>query len=153
MKRFVMPLLGVVLLCAAGSTAASTPGDRILGVYKAIGEETKALSKVEFYKKGDCYEAKIVWLENPADAQGNPLCDILNPDPELRKVRADNIILVRGVKYDPRDKTWSGGSIYNPVTGKTYDVTITFDTSRRLKVRGYLGSTMFGKSFFWDKLE
>ncbi len=153
MRKLILPLLGLVLLCSAGNVAARTPGDRILGVYSAVGEETKALSKVQFYKNGDFYEAKIIWLEKPSDAEGNPLYDILNPDPELRKVRADDIVLVRGLKYDGRNGNWSGGTVYNPVTGKTYDVVIMFDNPRRLKVRGYVGSTMFGKNFFWDKLE
>lgn len=141
------------MLCVTVNATAQTPGDRILGIYEAIGEETKALSKVEFYRNGDLYEAKIIWLEKPEDADGNPLYDILNPDPELRKVRADNIIIIRGLRYDSRDEEWNGGEIYNPVTGKTYDVAIKLDNHRRLKIRGYMGSRMLGKNFFWDRLE
>lgn len=148
-------LLCTLLLVSIFSPAVSAQNesDRILGVYKVVGETTNELSKVKIYRNGDTYEGKIVWLEHPLDASENPRLDELNPDPSLRGVRADNIVIVRGLRYDAKKGQWTGGTIYNPVDGKTYDVLAEFDSPRVLRVRGYIGKPMFGKNYMWDKLE
>ena len=133
---------------------AQSGGDKILGVYSVVGETTGEESKVEFYcTPNGCYEARITWLQNPLDKDGNPRLDDLNPDPELRKVRGDKIIVVRDLKYDPDKKNWTGGKIYNPVAGKTFDVMAEFESDKTLKVRGYMGKQILGKNFYWDKIQ
>lgn len=154
MKTFRTAVASLLLLLLSSAAAsAQDAGDRILGIYNAVGETTLTESHVRFYKEGDCYVARIIWLDKTTDNEGNILTDILNPDPELRSVPADQIVLVRDVRYDSKKDMWTGGTVYNPVTGKTYSVQITFDTPKRLKVRGYVGTPMMGKNFFWDKLK
>ena len=69
MKRIF--LLSFLLLCGCfGLRAANPAGDRILGVYEVIGETTHERSKVRIYANGDTYEARIIWLEHPNDANG-----------------------------------------------------------------------------------
>lgn len=142
------------LLCILTNTvAAQNPADRILGVYKVVGETTNELSKVKIYRSGDTYEGKIIWLEHALDAAGNPRLDALNPNPSLRNVRADNIVIVRGLRYDSKKDRWVGGTIYNPVDGKVYDVLAEFESPKVLRVRGYMGKPVLGKNYMWDKLE
>lgn len=128
-------------------------GDKILGTYRVIGAETKEASKVKIYKNGNAYDAQIIWLEHPNDQKGKPRTDVLNPNTSLRSVRGDRIIIVRGLKYDSKSGKWTGGRIYNPVTGKTYDAMAEFDNPTKLKMRGYVGKPAFGKNFIWTKLE
>lgn len=143
----------IFLAFISTAVVAQNAGDRITGIYKVIGETTNELSKVKIYRNGDTYEGKIIWLEHPLDASGKPRLDELNPDPSLRSVRADDIVIVRGLRYDANKKQWTGGSIYNPVDGKTYDLLAEFEGPRVLRVRGYIGKPMFGKNYMWDKLE
>lgn len=142
----------VVLLFGCG-TAAAQDGDKILGTYRVIGMETKEPSNVKIYKNGNTYEAQIIWLERPNDKNGKPRLDVLNPDPALRSVRGDKVVIVKGLKYNAKHNKWIGGRIYNPVTGKTYDAMAEFDSPTKLKMKGYLGTPAFGKNFIWTKLK
>lgn len=151
MKRLLLSFL--LLCCGFGLRAASPAGDRILGVYEVIGETTHERSKVRIYANGDTYEARIIWLEHPNDANGKRRLDTLNPDPALRSTPADQIVLVRGLRYDADENQWIGGTIYDPVSGKTYDLRTEFEQPNVLHVRGYVNRPVFGKSFYWKKLE
>ena len=152
MKRIF--LLSFLLLCGCfGLRAANPAGDRILGVYEVIGETTHERSKVRIYANGDTYEARIIWLEHPNDANGKRRLDTHNPDPALRTKPADQIVLIRGLRYDAKEGQWNGGTIYDPVSGKTYDMLAEFEQPDVLHVRGYVGRPVFGKSFSWKKPE
>jgi hypothetical protein len=70
MKRFITTLLLTAALCGAADSVHAQEADRILGTYLVEGETTHELSKVRIYKKGDAYEARIIWLEHPDDEAG-----------------------------------------------------------------------------------
>ena len=75
--------------------------DRILGTYYIYKPETKSESKVQIYKtKEGKYEGKFIWLKNPNNPNGTPKLDVNNPNPKLRKQRLDNLVLIKGFKYD-----------------------------------------------------
>ncbi len=152
MKKILFTIATLLCIACAGNASAQD-ADRITGVYRVIGETTHELSNVRIYKSGDTYEARIIWLEHPNDADGNPRLDELNPDPALRNVPADEIVIVRGLRYDARKDQWTGGKIYNPVDGKVYDAMAEFDSPDVLNMRGYVGKPMFGKTFEWKRLE
>ena len=153
MNRFITMLLLATAVCTTTGSVSAQEADRILGIYKVEGETTHELSKVRIYKTGDTYEARIIWLEHPNDEAGNPRLDLLNPDPALRSGRADAIVLVRGLRYDAKKERWTGGTIYNPVDGKVYDVQAEFDGPQELRVRGDIGKPMFVRDLVWEKLE
>lgn len=146
--------MAVVTALTAGCGAASAQhADRILGTYRVIGVETKERSNVKIYKKGNTYEAQVVWLEHPLDAHGKPRLDELNPDPALRCVRGDRIVVLRGLRYNSKHDKWTDGRIYNPENGKSYDAMAEFESPTKLKMRGYLGVPALGKTFIWTKIE
>ena len=149
MNKFFKAMM--LVLCLMGANAAfAQSADKILGVYEAV-EEGKE-SKVRFTKQADgTYQGQIFWLKNATNADGTPKYDLKNPDAEKRKVRADNVIVVYGVRYDAAKNMWKGGHVYNPTNGKTYTVEISFTDEKTLNVRGKLGP--FGKSVFWKKVE
>lgn len=149
MNKFLKAI--ALFVCLIGATATfAQKADRILGVYEAV-EEGKE-SKVRFTKQADgTYQGQIFWLKNPTNADGTPKYDLKNPDPQKRKVRSDNVIVVYGVRYDAAKDMWKGGHVYNPTNGKTYTVEISFSNDRTLNVRGKLGP--FGKSVYWHKID
>lgn len=151
LHKLIMLVLGAltVTLSATAKDSDAT-ADAIVGVYDVTFG--KDVSKVEIYRSADgCYSGRIIWLKNNLDAQGNPRCDEKNPDPELRKRHADQIVLLQDLKYNATDGRWDGGTIYNPLDGRTYDVMLEFESPVRLKVRGYLGKPMLGKTYYWTK--
>lgn len=151
MKKILTVL---ILLCLPlASIFGQSTADRILGIYEVIGQQTGEKSKVEFTKKGDVYEAHIIWLENPFDEDGGPLLDKMNPDPVLAQQRVDKTCVLWDLKYDADENKWAGGKVYDPLTGKTYDAFAEFDGPVKLKVRGFVKKPVLGKTNIWTKIK
>ncbi len=74
---------------------------------------------------------------------GTTRVDVHNPDASLRSRPIVGIDLVSGYKYD--DGKWQG-QLYDPGSGKTYQSQMSVDGGGNLKLRGYIGSPMFGKT-------
>jgi uncharacterized protein (DUF2147 family) len=118
---------------------------QIEGKWKTIDDETKqAKSIVEIYKKTDgSYYGKVSQLLiKPAD----PNCTLCKDDRKGKPILGLEII--RGLKKDGDEFT--GGTITDPKTGKTYKCTIT-RTGDKLNVRGYVGISLMGRTQIWQK--
>ena len=85
-----------------------------------------------------------------ADAD-RPDTDEKNPDPALRDRPLIGLDLFSGFSYDG-DGRWSGGTIYDPNSGKTYRCIITVVDGETLKVRGYIGVPMLGRTETWTRV-
>ena len=49
---------------------------------------------------------------------------------------------------------WDGGEILDPNKGKTYKALLKpIEGGKKLEVRGYIGSPMFGRSQTWLRVE
>jgi uncharacterized protein (DUF2147 family) len=79
-----------------------------------------------------------------------PRYDDLNPNSELRSRPLDGMTILSGFAYDGDDH-WTGGTIYDPNSGKTYKSTLTLVDRSTLKVRGYIGVSLFGRSDTWTR--
>lgn len=77
-----------------------------------------------------------------------PRLDEFNPDPELRSRSLLGITILHGFEYST-EQVWKGGTIYDPNSGNTYKSTITLIDRNTIKVRGYLGLSIFGRSDVW----
>ena len=131
---------------------AQSNADDITGKYYIIKEDTKSESRVQIYKNADGkYEGKIIWLKNPNNPDGTPKYDLKNPNPELRKVKSDQVVLLKKFSFDEKNKEWTGGEIYDPEEGKTYKCRLKFESPTKLKVRGYIGVPALGKTMYWTK--
>lgn len=74
----------------------------------------------------------IVWLRNPADAKAQ---DAANPDPKLKTRTIMGLPMMWGFKQAGPGK-WTGGKIYDPNSGKTYDSKLSVNANGTLKVEG-----------------
>lgn len=138
---------------AVFSAFSQNKSDKIVGIYAVTAPGTTEQSKVKIYKTtAGTYAGKVIWMKNPYYPDGRRKVDVNNPDPALRNTPGDQIILMRGFTYDSKNDEWSGGTIYNPVNGKTYKCYMKFESETRLKVRGYIGVSLFGESMYWNKL-
>lgn len=82
----------------------------------------------------------------------HPRVDKFNPDPALRERALLGITILHGFTYEG-DNVWKGGTIYDPNSGKTYKSTMTLVDHDTLKVRGYIGVSLFGRSDTWTRDE
>ena len=46
---------------------------------------------------------------------------------------------------------WKGGDIYDPESGKTYSSYMFLKDKNTLKVRGYVGISLFGRTEVWTR--
>jgi uncharacterized protein (DUF2147 family) len=150
MKKAVIFLFGVVNLFFWMNTslmAQRNKADDISGIW--LNEERTA--KVQIYKEGEKFFGKIVWLKVTIDSiTGKPRTDKFNPDPKQKNEPLLGLIMFRNFIFDG-DNEWKDGSIYDPKNGKTYDCYMKFESVTQLKIRGYIGISLLGRTTHWFK--
>lgn len=148
---------GFLQVCNTNLSAQTknTPAeDAIIGLYFVYEESTKEESKISIQKDADgTYYAQVAWMKQPNMPDGSPKKDFKNPNVAMREVHADRIVIMRGLSYNPSKKEWENGKVYNPLNGKTYKSYMEFVAENKLKVRGYLGISMLGKTMYWTKIK
>lgn len=106
---------------------------------------------VEVYQEGDVFNGKIVWLKNPTEADGSPAVDSNNPDAKLRSRQLIGLNMLSGLKQ--KGGEYSGGSIYDPGNGKTYNCSMKVE-GETLKVRGSLDKRgLLGRTMDWFRVK
>ncbi|MFM7085337.1 MAG: DUF2147 domain-containing protein [Hyphomicrobium sp.] len=105
---------------------------------------------VEIAPCGSSLCGKIVWLKEPFNAEGKPLVDRFNPNPQRRTSTICGLQVLGGLQFMP-EGTWDIGWIYDPKTGKAYDAALSLTAPDQLKVTGYKGVKLFAKSFTWTR--
>lgn len=104
---------------------------------------------VDVYACGSDLCGRTVWLKKMTFKDGRDRLDRKNPDAALRARHWCGIEVITGVKAVSATE-WEGGDIYDPKTGETF----SFDMKQRgdkMKVRGYLGVKLLGKSETWTR--
>ena len=151
MKKIIITLICAVMAAIpAMSQNINKNGDEIIGEY--LTDRGGSKSKVRVTKAADgTYTAQMFWVEKPLDSKGNKRKDVKNPDKNLRNVDLDQVILVKGLKYDAKKKEWNDTKIYDPGSGKIYSVDIEFKDAKTLKVYGNILG--IGKTVYWTRLE
>jgi len=90
---------------------------------------------------------------SPNKKEGDPpRLDGKNPDPALRGRILDGVTIMKGFKYDG-DDYWSGGTIYDPNSGNTYKGTLKLLDRDKVKLRGFIGISLFGRSDTWTRVK
>ena len=106
---------------------------------------------VEVYQEGDVFNGKIVWLEKPTEDDGSPVVDDNNPDKTLRTRQIMGLNMLSGLKKTGSE--YSGGSIYDPGNGKTYNCSMKVEGDI-LKVRGSLDKKgLIGRTMDWFRVK
>lgn len=133
---------GILLLFATPVFAQSD----ILGRWIPPEED----SVVEIYRCGEHFCGRIAALERPLNEQGQPRVDINNRDESLKGRPLLGMELLRGfVQKGPSD--FRDGQIYNPRDGKLYKAVLTLLENGALRVRGYVGVPLLGKTQLWTR--
>ena len=94
----------------------------------------------------------IVWLKEALADDGKIKHDANNPDKKLQHRSIIGLQLLVGFVASNEVDVWDSGTIYNPEDGKTYSCTLTLLNKKTLKVRGYVGLPLFGKTQIWKRV-
>jgi uncharacterized protein (DUF2147 family) len=134
----------------AGVPAAANP-DAIIGIWAT----DKAEAHVEIWHDENGYNGRLTWLKEPFYAEndpegmaGQPKVDRENPDPALRERRIVGLRIMEGFRYAGRGR-WRDGTIYDPENGQTYRCMMWLTRDGTLKVRGYIGISLLGRTTEW----
>ena len=136
-----------------GTMAQTAQSDEVRGTYW----NAEKTSHIRIYRaKNGKYYVKIEYLKEPNDENGNPKTDPENPDKELRSRSRLGMVIMNSFSWSESESRWQDGTIYDPVSGNTYDGYMYFKGENRtvLYLRGYmLGMTWLGRTSEWTRVE
>ncbi len=118
-----------------------------VGRWKTIDDASKKeKSVVEIWEEGGKLFGKITQLLDTLPNDPNPKC--VKCEGELKDQPMIGMKIMWDLKKDGSE--WSGGRILDPENGKTYKVYLALeDGGKKLKVRGYVGFSLLGRTQYW----
>lgn len=140
MKKITL-LVFVLLLSFNGYSQSIT------GKWKTIDDETgKEKSIVEIYQTDGKIYAKVIKLL--LKGEENKVCENCQGANKNKPIKG--MVIINGLTKDGDE--WNGGKILDPKTGKEYKCYITLEEPNKLKVRGYLGFAILGRTQYWQRV-
>ena len=128
--------------------AQNTPA----GLWRTIDDDGKTeKSTVRITNNGGTFSAKVEKISNPAKADEKCVdCTGAAKDQPIV-----GLTILWDVKQDAEEPgLYDGGMILDPTNGKTYKVRLKpIEGGKKLEVRGYIGSPMFGRTQTWIRAE
>ncbi len=139
---------GIICVILIVISILSAEAQSVFGKWKSIDAETgKIEAIITVYKENEKAYAKIVDILNPADKDKICIyCKGKNKDKPIL-----GMIILDGLKEDGDE--WSDGKILDPKNGKRYACYIKLKDSNTLKLRGYIGISLFGRTEYWKRVE
>jgi uncharacterized protein (DUF2147 family) len=125
----------LLLFILAEIVCFAQKADDILGIYFCVDPFTKKQSQAQIYKAADgTYEAKVVWTN---DIEGQDQV---------------GLVFMKGLTYNAEKNEYQNGKIQYPGKKGTYKSFVRIvDGGKTLKMRGYLGVSMFGMTVDWKR--
>ena len=132
MKKLVI-LTGLFIL-SFGIVRAQYNADDIIGYYFLVDPFSNEESQIYIYKTsaGD-YEGSITWVGNPA------------------KKEFLGLVFLKNLVWNAKKQEWHSSTIKYPGKKGDFSAYMHFQDANILKVRGYWGIAMLGKTTYWKK--
>lgn len=153
-------LIAATLFAFAGVlSAAPTQAQSVMGTWLTAPGKAQAQIRI-----APCPDAAsgpicgfIVGLVDPRGPNGEAVApdaavDFRNPNPQLRGRKVIGMPLLWGFTKASDPNTYEGGQVYNGQNGKTYNANISLQADGTLRLRGYVGSPMFGETQVWTRV-
>ena len=144
-------IVAVTMMAAALAAPAFADDNSPVGLWKNVDDVTgkvKALIRITD-NKGEM-QGRIEKLFPAVGEDPNPkcnLCEGVNKDQPVI-----GMMIMSGLKKDGDE--FNGGTILDPDNGKVYRSKMTLvESGKKLKVRGYIGMPMLGRSQVWLRQE
>ncbi len=137
--------LSTLILLVMG---VSVNAQDVFGKWKTVDDITgEVKSIVEIYEvKGKVY-GKVSEILDPK-APKNPTCDECTGKDKGKPILG--LEFIKGLEKDGDE--YSGGKILDPENGKLYKCYITLEEDDKLKVRGYIGFALLGRTQYWYRV-
>jgi uncharacterized protein (DUF2147 family) len=122
--RFYLWIVWVVLAFST-HVRAEPAADPVVGSY--LAEEGD--HRIELFLRGAALCGRITWTREPGRKDRN------HPDPKVRDRAVVGLEHLHGLVRE-RYGSWSGGTLYNPEDGRTYDAKLWRKGDGRLIIQG-----------------
>jgi len=122
----------------------------VAGVWKTIDDDGETVkSHVEIFEKNGKYYGKVIKLFREPDEIQDPKCIDCKGD------KKDKPVLGMEVVWDleKKDQFWQDGKIMDPENGKEYKCFMELIEPDKLKVRGYIGFSLIGRTQYWYRIK
>ncbi len=141
-RVFIMLCIG--LLFTHHAVAAD-----IIGLWKAHDDKGKPTGYIRISEDGAIYTGVVEkGLESDKEEKFCTACE-----GERKGQRLIGMTIIKGV-VAKGDNSYLGTEILDPLSGNTYRVKLKLDDSGQLlKVRGYVGISLFGRTQIWKRAE
>lgn len=125
----------------------STNAQSVTGLWYTVDDEDgKPKSHIEIYEEGGVLKGKVVKLLAAATTK------VCNCKGDLKGKKIEGLVILDKMqKVD--DQTYEDGEILNPKNGKVYSCNISMESDDKLKVRGYLGFSLLGRTQYWYRVK
>lgn len=140
MRRALLITLAVL---STAHSAAAAPQDAF-GIWRTADGD----AAVEILPCGDSICGKLVWYREKRSGPDAGF-DSRNPSPENRTRRLCGLTMLGG--FTRVAGGWEGGWIYDPESGNSYRAAIEPDGPDRMKLRGYIGIPLLGRTEVWTR--
>jgi len=134
-------LLGTSVQAATAPVSADAALAQVAGNW--LTEPKDGIVQITIGATG-ALEGRIVGGNHPGKL------DEHNPDPTRRALQVRGQVILRDMKYEGAGR-WSGGTIYDPNKGSTYKCTVEWLGNGSLKVRGFIGFALLGRTQVWTR--
>ena len=142
------------LLFSIGLSAQNFTKADYTGKWKTYDDKTgKPNGRVEIYFSKGVLKVKV--LEGPYvyNEDGSLAKDAKNPDPKKRNRYIKGMNFLYGFEWNEEDRAFVKGKVYDSRSGKTYSAKLKLVEKNKLKLTGYMGITLFGKTVYWTRLK
>ena len=120
----------------------------VLGKWKTIDDETgEVKSIVEIYEKSGKIYGKVIEILDVTHK--NSLCKNCSGEDANKPILG--LTVIKGLTRD--GKEYNSGKILDPKSGKLYQCFITLERNEKLKVRGYIGISLLGRTQYWQRVK
>lgn len=129
-------------------TVLTAVAQDVTGKWKTIDDETgEAKSIVEIYKQNGKVYGKIVEILDPAKRDLTCVeCEGKDKNQPLL-----GLVILKGLEKDGSE--YDDGTITDPNNGKVYKCLIELENDNKLKVRGYVGFSLLGRTQYWNRVK
>jgi uncharacterized protein (DUF2147 family) len=125
----------------AGAAGPSVPG-------RWLTENKSGV--VDIFPCGGQLCGKLVWFRIKPDDPNPEALDLRNPDPARRSQPLCGLVFMHGFKSTALND-WEDGNIYDPESGNTYHGEMRLEPDGTLRLRGYIGISLIGRSEVWTR--
>jgi uncharacterized protein (DUF2147 family) len=140
-------LVGILVLLALFQFSSTDLGVESIS---PLGRWENEDATFQIFESDGKLSAKIVALREPTTPEGKEKTDIHNPDPAKRSKPIIGLVFMSGF-VRKTDTRWEKGTIYDPKSGNTYSCFMELESPEKIKVRGFIGLSLIGRTEYWNR--